>query len=285
MEQRVRPDLRYIPPRRRVRVLLSAPAAPSPPSTFESHPASSTRSGARRLLVSIHDVTPALDGQVRTLWAMCCARGVTPALLVVPNWHGVWPLDRSPAVVRWVRERADEGAEILLHGDRHDEVGAPRRWRDAARAWGKTAMEGEFLTLDERRARERIDRGLALFARLGLRAVGFVAPAWLARPDCARAVAAAGLRYSEDDRAIVIHEGRATRRIPSPVVRWSGRTPVRAHGSVAVAGLRWRLQRGARDLRLALHPTDLDHPATAKSVETALDRWLTDRPPSQYGDL
>lgn len=239
----------------------------------------------RHLLISIHDVTPALDGRVRALWAMCRARDVTPALLLVPNWHGAWPLDESPAFVRWVRTCADAGAEILLHGERHDEVGAPRGWRDEVRAWGKTAREGEFLTLDERAARERIDRGLALFSRLGLNAAGFVPPAWLARAGCGRAVAAAGLRYSEDDGAILVHDARGARRIPSPVVRWSSRTPMQAYGSAAVAAVRWRVQRRARHLRLAFHPADLDHPATARSAATALDRWLADRPASRYTDL
>ncbi|MFI5250216.1 MAG: DUF2334 domain-containing protein [Gemmatimonadales bacterium] len=237
------------------------------------------------LLVSIHDVTPALDERVRALWAMCHRRGVTPALLVVPNWHGEWPLERSPAFVRWVRECADSGADVLLHGERHDETGTPRGWRDAARAWGKTAREGEFLTLDEPAARERIDRGLALFARLGLNAAGFVPPAWLARDGCLRAVAAAGLRYSEDDGAIHIHDPRGMRRLPSPVVRWSGRSSARAYASAAIAAARWRVQRSARHVRLAFHPADLDHPATARSAAKALDRWLGERPASRYTDL
>jgi hypothetical protein len=258
----------------------------SPPSGRGAAAATSASDGLRRhLLISIHDVTPALDERVRALWALCRARAVTPALLVVPNWHGGWPLDQSPAFVRWVRECADAGAEILLHGERHDEVGLPRGWRDEARAWGKTAREGEFLTLDEQRARERIDRGLALFAQLGLRAAGFVPPGWLARADCWRAVVAAGLRYSEDDGVIRIHDARGTRRIRSPVVRWSGRTPVRAYGSAAVAALRWRVQRSARHVRLAYHPADLDHAATARSAAMALDRWLGDRPVSRYADL
>jgi uncharacterized protein len=239
----------------------------------------------RHLLISIHDVTPALDERVRALWAMCLARAVTPALLVVPNWHGTSPLDKSPAFVGWLRDCADAGAEILLHGERHDEVGLPRGWRDHARAWGKTAREGEFLTLDEPAARDRIDRGLALFERLGLRPVGFVPPAWLARASCGRAVAAAGLRYSEDDGAILVHDPRGPRRIPSPVVRWSGRTAVRAYGSAAVSEIRWRMHRGARDVRLAYHPADLDHQATARSGAAALDRWLSDRPVSRYADL
>jgi uncharacterized protein len=239
------------------------------------------------LLISIHDVTPALDARVRALWSLCRTRGVTPALLVVPNWHGVWPLDHAPEFARWVRDGAAAGAEVFLHGERHDEVGLPRGWRDAARAWGKTASEGEFLMLDEPAARERIERGVALFNRLGIEPTGFVAPAWLSRPDgaCDRAVAAAGLLYSEDDRAVLVHRPDGDRRVPSPVVRWSSRTTARAYGSAVVAAARWRFQRTAACVRLALHPRDLDHPVTARSATAALDRWLASRTRSRYADL
>ena len=37
------------------------------------------------VLVSIHDVTPAHEAAVRTLWHLCTAVGVCPALLVEPE--------------------------------------------------------------------------------------------------------------------------------------------------------------------------------------------------------
>jgi predicted deacetylase len=228
-------------------------------------------------------VTPALASRVEALWALCAARGVTPALLVVPNWHGDWPLERYPDFVQWIRSRAKDGAEVFLHGERHDEVGSPRGWRDQWRAFGKTAREGEFLTLDAPAARERVERGLALFARLGLNPIGFVPPAWLARDSCVGVIGALGLSFYEDDAAIVNCLHRI--RYPSPVVRWSARTPFRARGSVAVAEWRWRAQRAERYARIALHPSDLDSPITARSVERSLDRWVGARRPTRYQDL
>ncbi|HYW50833.1 MAG TPA: DUF2334 domain-containing protein, partial [Gemmatimonadaceae bacterium] len=61
------------------------------------------------VLLSIHDVTPAWQAQVDELWALCRARGATPALLVVPDWHGKWPLRDSPAYVAWIRDRVADG--------------------------------------------------------------------------------------------------------------------------------------------------------------------------------
>jgi predicted deacetylase len=235
------------------------------------------------LLISIHDVTPALTEGVRRLWDLCAGRGLRPALLVVPDWHGQWPLEAHPDFVDWLRARAGEGAEIVLHGERHDEVGSARGLGDELRAWGRTAREGEFLTLGEAEAGARIRRGLARLRALGLEPVGFVPPAWLARPAGHRAAAGSGLGFSEDDRAI--HLFPSGRRVAAPVVRWSARGPVRAWGSVAVARARWLLQGRAPLARIALHPQDLGHPATAASLGPTLDRWLARHRPIPYSAL
>jgi predicted deacetylase len=222
-------------------------------------------SRARRvsLLVSIHDVTPAFEDAVRRLWDMCAARGLSPALLVVPDWQGEWPLGRHPGLVRWLRERASGGAEIVLHGERHS--------------------RGEFQALDRSAARERIDRGLGSLRALGLEPAGFVPPGWLAREDGHAAVRDAGLRFSEDERSVRLFP--AGRRVASPVVRWSARTPARAWGSVAVARGRWLLQRRARYPRVALHPQDYAHRRTARDLPDTLDRWLTRHEPISYAAL
>jgi uncharacterized protein len=228
-------------------------------------------------------VTPALRPNVEALWALCTARGVTPALLVVPNWHGDWPLERYPDFMQWIQSRAKEGAEVFLHGERHDEVGLRRGWRDEWRAFGKTAREGEFLTLDAPAARERVKRGLAVFARLGLDPIGFVPPAWLARDSCVGVIGELGLTFYEDD--VSITDLKRSRRLVSPVVRWSSRTPLRARGSVAVANWRWRAQRTAPHVRIALHPSDLASPITTRSVERSLDRWVAERRPIRYQEI
>lgn len=224
------------------------------------------------ILVTIHDVAPPLMPHVRRLWDLCAAHRVRPGLLVVPEWHGAWPIERDTECVAWVRARAAEGAELFLHGERHDEVGSARGWRDQARAFGRTNREGEFLTLEYDAARAKVDRGLARLRALGMDPIGFVPPAWLARDAGHRAARDAGLAVSEDDGTIYVFQ--AKRMIASPVVRWSSRGALRAYGSLLQAELRWRLQRAAGVIRIALHPADLDHPATAKSVDRELDRWL-----------
>jgi predicted deacetylase len=236
------------------------------------------------LLVSIHDVTPAFESKVKKLWDLCVQSRVAPALLVVPNWHDQWPLEQYPGFVSWLRARVVvDGAELVLHGERHDETGLPRGLSDAWKAWGQTDREGEFLTLDGPAASNRIVRGLSRLRDLGLEPIGFVPPAWLARESLPSAVAAAGLAFTEDARSIrLLPSGE---RVPSPVVRWSSRTPLRAWGSAAVAAARWRLQRGSAWPRLALHPQDLDHGVTARSLARALDLWIGRHSTGRYADL
>jgi predicted deacetylase len=235
------------------------------------------------LLVSIHDVSPAHEAKVLRLWDLCASRGITPALLVVPDWHGQWPLQDHPRFINWVRGRAQDGAEIVLHGERHDEDGLPRRLADHWRAWGKTDREGEFLTLDGAEAAARIARGLTLLRELGLEPIGFVPPGWLAREATYEAAAAAGLSFSEDEHCVRILPSR--RRVGSPVVRWSTRTPTRAWGSVAVAAGRSILQRDAKYPRIAFHPGDVDYAATTRSLERTLDLWLRRHSAGRYADL
>jgi len=215
------------------------------------------------LLVSLHDVTPALEAGVLRLWEMCAARGVSPALLVVPDWHGQWPLDRHPRFVQWLLDRAAVGAEIVLHGERH--------------------TRGEFRVLDRAGARSRIDRGIGSLRAAGLEPIGFVPPGWLAREDGHEAARDAGLGFSEDDQRIRLFPGG--RRIGSPAVRWSARSAVRAWGSVAVAQGRWLLQRRAQFPRIAFHPQDYAHPRTSRDLPATLDRWLTRHPPIGYAAL
>ncbi len=237
----------------------------------------------RRILTSIHDVTPAHAVAVQRLWAACRAAQITPALFVVPNWHGAWPLADSPAFVGWIHECVAQGAELFLHGERHDEVGQQRTLSAHLRAVGRTAREGEFLQLDRWHARERIERGLRTLRALDLQPIGFVPPAWLALASTHSLVGESGLAFSEDAHGIHVH--RASRVVPAPAVRWSGRSTWRAHASRAVAAWQWRRSRRASVLRLALHPQDLAHTVTARAALDAIATVPTRGVADSYGHL
>jgi predicted deacetylase len=235
------------------------------------------------LIVSIHDVSPAQASGVAAAWDLCVRLGFTPALLVVPDWHGQWPLEQHGGFAAWLRKRADDGAEVLLHGERHDEVGLPRRLRDSVRAWGRTQREGEFLTLSTDLACEKIGRGLRRLRTLGLQPYGFVPPAWLARDIAFSAAAAWGLSVAED--VSTIHLLGCGRRVASPVVRWSTRTALRVHASTLVAALRCAAQQKAPVVRVAIHPPDMASPRVASSIVATLRRLRDCHRPARYCDL
>jgi predicted deacetylase len=216
-----------------------------------------------RVVVAIHDVTPAFAGQVETLWDVCVSRGILPALFVVPSWHGAWRLEDDLRFTGWLRRCARQGAEVFLHGERHDEDGSERGLLHHARALGRTEGEGEFLTLTRAVARNRIARGLRRLRALGLEPTGFVAPAWLSSRDTWQAVRDSGLRFSEDDASIHI-VGNGT-RVRAPVIRWSARSVARAHVSVAVAAAARFVWRGPL-VRIALHPRDITSAPVRRSV-------------------
>lgn len=236
-----------------------------------------------KLLSAIHDVSPAFAKESRTLWNECLQRDLVPALFVVPNWHGEWPIGNHPKFVDWLRHCARKGAEIFVHGDRHDEEGTTRQWQHHLRAFGRTANEGEFLALGRDETRRRIRHGLDVLRDMGIGPVGFVAPAWLYSPEARRAVGELGLAISEDDGAIYLHRWAA--RLPSPVIRWSARTIARAIASTHVARAMTWLYRKHWLVRIALHPTDLHNEATKQSALQTLEWWRANRHPWRYCDL
>jgi len=235
----------------------------------------------RSLLVSLHDVTPAHESSIQKALRLLEEFGIRQvALLVVPDWHGSWPLPKFGEFAALVRERAACGAEIALHGLRHDEAGSKRTLLQHLRALGRTAREAEFLSASPAQARERIRSGLELLGQAGLAPDGFVPPAWLARGDLLPVLRDFGFRFTEDAWHVT---GLSTgRRLRAPCLHWSTRKAYRAAAGVAIAALRLPLERPRTLLRLAIHPGDLEHPWVARSLRSSLERLLAVRTPVSY---
>jgi predicted deacetylase len=237
-----------------------------------------------QLLVSVHDVTPAHERWLDALYRLLDDLEVERyAALVVPNWHGSWPLEQFPQFAAGLRDRARSGVEIVLHGLRHDEVGIARTLRHRLRTYGRTDREGEFASLAAPDAAARIRQGLATLAGAGLEPIGFIPPAWLAGPDLGRVVREAGLAFTEDPHGIWPLAGG--RRIPAPATCWSTRRPWRAAGSVVVAAARLRLERHRPLVRVALHPPDAGTRAVLASCRRTLSTLLEQRAVTDYKTL
>jgi predicted deacetylase len=235
-----------------------------------------------QLLVSVHDVTPAHEARLAALYRLLDEAGVRHfALLVVPNWHGAWPLEEFPSFTAELHERAAGGTTVFLHGLRHDEVGQPRSLAHRARTFGRTNREGEFASLPPEEAQARIARGLATLRQAGLDPIGFVPPAWLARPGLDRIALDAGLALTEDARAVFVRG----RRVAAPATCWSTRSAWRRTGSAVVAAARLRFERSQPLVRLALHPHDADWSRVLDSCRRTLMRLLDQRAPIDYREL
>ncbi|HEY2516879.1 MAG TPA: polysaccharide deacetylase family protein [Polyangiaceae bacterium] len=235
-----------------------------------------------RVQVSIHDVSPAFVGEVEDALAVCAKVGVKPALLVVPNFHGGWPLREHPAFCARLRDLQAAGHEVYLHGFFHQarlgdgDAHLPQRargagpqgslrWRFAQRV--ASAGEAEFSDLSPDEALERLLDGERELTAAGLRIDGFVPPAW-SMPRWVHALLRdRGYRFSEDH--LRVYDPAAGRARPSVVLNYASRTPARLYSSVA-----WcRLAKHAAialPARIALHPADMRVPLLRREIDRLL---------------
>jgi predicted deacetylase len=226
--------------------------------------------------VSIHDVCPRHSAEVEHAILLCRAREVAPALLVVPDMHGEAPLDRDPAFVARLLELERAGSQILLHGLYHLTERAPgtARWGSCGglsryfRQRVASAGEAEFGELTFAEASERLDRGLAMFSRLGLPVHGFVPPAWILPRRLMPALAARDIRYTESHFGV--HDPVTGRSRTSAVMNFATRTHARLLTSVSYVRAA-RAFRRALPLRIAIHPADLRSPLALRETIRLLD--------------
>lgn len=236
----------------------------------------------KRLLASIHDVSPRFEREIDMLAERLDQRlgAARFAMLVVPDHWDAAPLRADKAYQARLRSWADAGVEMFLHGWRHLDD-APAGFR----ATHMTAGEGEFSALDEAEATRRLRAGRAVVEdAIGRPVAGFIAPAWLYGPGALAAVAAEGFALAEDHMKVWRpRDGRVLAR--GPVITWASRSPARIASSRFFAGLaRFGLQ-PLTTVRVAVHPGDTRVPALLNSLDTTLARLLPGRTPARYADL
>lgn len=240
---------------------------------------------ARTVLVSLHDASPRHATAVEGILGFLAELGIPPVpLLVVPDFHGAWPLEDHPGFAGRLRAWHDIGHELVLHGYWHQERSediAGSRIGDSLKRRFLTGGEGEFLALDAPAARRRIEMGLDMWNRCGLpdRPRGFIPPAWLHAPDLDLALWALGFTWTENHVGTRLSDGRA---LANPVISWASRDPLRRLGSRVVCPFLERIWRSRPVVRIALHPHDFDHPALVRSISQVLRRCADN---SSWGDL
>lgn len=224
-------------------------------------------------MVSIHDASPRHQEALERMLVFLRERGVPPVpLLVVPDFHAGWPLDRHPAFVERLHHWHELGHELVLHGYLHRETpvtGGKVGLGDRFKRGVLTGGEGEFLGLDAAECGRRLDDGLAMWERAGLpgRPTGFVPPAWLHNGALDAELWKRGFLWTENHHGLRFADGRS---VAAPVISWASRDPVRRIASRVVCPTLERVWRDRDTLRIALHPHDFDWPSLVRSIDSVL---------------
>lgn len=241
-------------------------------------------SSERRLLVSIHDVSPRFESEVDRLLDLLRPHvGYRLAMLVVPDHWGEAPIVPGSAFAGRLRSWAEAGVEMFLHGFYHRDDSRHEHTSARLRARFMTAGEGEFLGLSRQVARSRIVEGRTLIEQIISRPIaGFVAPAWLYGREALDALAESGVALAEDHwRVWSPATGEQLAR--GPVITWASRSRLRLASSLAAAAV--LRHSPARVLRIGVHPPDSRHSRLTDSIEATLRAATKDRRPARYSDL
>lgn len=155
------------------------------------------RGRSQRLIVSIHDITPAFTTEVGLILRDLDTIGAAPrVLMVVPSAAGCTSIRDAPELVRLLQDETLAGSEIILHGYTHNAVEPFRgTWPSRLRARLFARDTAEFLTLDGDQLAERLDMGKRMLCDLGLEPRGFCAPGWLAPPGILPILRRSGFHY------------------------------------------------------------------------------------------
>lgn len=220
----------------------------------------------RSVLLVLHDVAPQTWPDYQPFVdAVDALGGVSMTHLVVPDFHHRNRLDQHPEFCRVLEHRLGKGDELALHGYFHADDAPPPR---TPRQWFMRRVytwEGEFYTLAEHQALERIGEGIELFQRQQWPLDGFVAPAWLMSEGTRNALRRLPLSYTSDPQHFYRLPG--FEKIPAPGLVWSAGSAWRRGLSRVVSDWQLKQCKAAPSLRLGLHPVDMRYPASR-------DYWL-----------
>lgn len=250
-----------------------APAGPSAPG--------------RRLLVSIHDVSPRSEAAVDALAERLSRHlgGPNFAMLVIPDHWREAPIAGNARFHARLREWADMGIEMFLHGWCHRDETPADTGLAGFKGKHMTAGEGEFLNLPEADAVARMSEGKTLLEDiLGAPVAGFIAPAWLYGPGALNALDRLGFAMAEDHMK-VWQPGSRRVIARGPVVTWASRSPGRIRSSLWFSALARAALPVMPTLRVAVHPGDVTVPALLSSIDATLARFARTHRPARYAEL
>lgn len=208
--------------------------------------------------VVLHDVTPQSWPVYQDFIHAVDSLGSVPlTLLVVPDFHHQFHLDRFPDFRNAIEQRIARGDEVVLHGYSHHDDSPlqpnPINWF-MRRIY---THEGEFYSLDEIHARQRLEQGLELFQHYQWPVSGFVAPAWLMSKGTQTALRGLPLKYTSDLTGLIRLPD--WQQLDTPTLVWSSRSVWRRRVSRHWNQLRLKQSLSSPLIRLGLHPVDMHY--------------------------
>jgi predicted deacetylase len=226
----------------------------------------------RTIAVAVHGIEPATFERCALIRDWLDDHGVDRVTLLVIPARDLHPIgERCPEMIDWLGERRRSGDSIAQHGFQHVHLGrgsfpgrrlAPPRGRRAA----------EFVGLDGEETRRAVDAGWRVLKLAGVEPDGFVAPAYAYTPAL-RSVLPRRFRWWASmlrlHRTFAAPDGNRAQRL-APV--WDIGTDGPLRRVLAPGLIRAGSLLSGENLRLDLHPADLQHPRHMLALEWILGR-------------
>ena len=242
---------------------------------------------SKSLIVSLHDAHPGSRAAIAEQIALLAAYGITrSSILVVPEFHHTRPVQEDTTFCDAVSNWQAKGHEIVLHGYFHDRKESPPE-KLSTLFWTRlyTSREAEFLDLPRETAKQRLEKGRALFDSLGWRSTGFVAPAWLMAEGLTNLLAEMGFAYTTRVGEIIPLLPGVNRVVASQSLCYSTRASWRRFASGIWNKYLYGRLRETNLIRLSLHPRDLEFPLMRRQIDQILRASLKRGfQPTTYGD-
>ena len=250
----------------------------------------------KKLIVSVHDVTPKFSGELTEIVSELEHRGFNHnSILVVPNWVGEYDVSKDEGFSTWLQDLQAKGNEMVQHGNRH--VNPFRNYPNFREQFmGESFAQGtgEFQNFGYDIARSNLRAGKSILKKAGLDdIVGFVAPAWLVNPEVEEALRKEGFNYHVYTNfrdyvlglsVIPIKNLNTGDEIRTREIAFEGSRKLIDAGTRALA---WALSRNKNTqlMRVAIHPQDIRYERPFDYALKILEEAKVGRELCTYRDL
>lgn len=255
---------------------------PAVSTTFASSPQTVSGRTSKQIVVSIHDVSPLTREATERILGELAAIGITRlSLLVVPDHHCKGHFLDHPDFCDWLRARASEGHEIVVHGYYHRrDQRSGETFKEKLTTRYYTAGEGEFYDIAGADALRIISQARQEFRKIGLNPQGFVAPAWLLSDGADRALQRLGVGYTTRIGGVFDYTTGIQHHSQSLV--WSTRSWWRRLLSLLWNPYLFRRMQPSPLLRIGIHPPDIAYRSVWRQIKALTGKALENRTPTTY---